>query len=79
MRLAIFLRICLLLVSVMACWQQIDLLEQVHLGQRVAHRLGAHFRRRMRRAPKVSRASRYSCSLSSWFCFSGVEPGSITM
>ena len=42
MRLAIFLRICLLLVSVMAMCKFIDLLGQIHAGQRLAHGFSAH-------------------------------------
>ena len=43
MRLANFLRICLLLVSVMAVLQFLDAFDEVHAGQRIAHGFGAHF------------------------------------
>ncbi len=49
MRLAIFLRICLLLVSVIACCKMLDLLGQVHLGQARRARLRRPSWRRTRR------------------------------
>ena len=42
MRLAIFLRICLLLVSVIATCELFDLLVQVDFGQSFAHGFGTH-------------------------------------
>ena len=42
MRLASFLRICLLLVSVIADLQVIDLFGEIHLRQRFAHGFRAH-------------------------------------
>ena len=42
MRLATFLRICLLLVSVIAIWSMSIWLAQLDLSQGIAHRFGAH-------------------------------------